>query len=250
MPTLLGMAVRTGTLGVVAALLTGALLCGACGADGQAGRDEPSPVAASSTVPDPTRSPSQTPTESPTPEPLTPEQQWTVHYTEDESAYVAAVAAALALKPRRVQGLSGALRSCALLAAEKKLDRRTGVLAAAFGLPAAPSYAQAVAVLDATVTTVCPEFTSFHEAQTAQRAEELEAEARRQRRAARKERQKAREKARQEAAAQEAAEQAAQHVHYANCSAVEAAGAAPIHVGDPGYSRDLDRDGDGVACEQ
>jgi hypothetical protein len=38
-------------------------------------------------------------------------------------------------------------------------------------------------------------------------------------------------------------------VYYANCSAVRAAGAAPLHSGDPGYSRKLDRDGDGVACE-
>ena len=36
---------------------------------------------------------------------------------------------------------------------------------------------------------------------------------------------------------------------YANCAAVRAAGAAPIRVGQPGYSRTLDRDGDGVACE-
>jgi hypothetical protein len=36
---------------------------------------------------------------------------------------------------------------------------------------------------------------------------------------------------------------------YQNCAAVRAAGAAPIHVGDPGYSRKLDRDGDGVGCE-
>ncbi|MGW0315497.1 excalibur calcium-binding domain-containing protein [Streptomyces flavidovirens] len=36
---------------------------------------------------------------------------------------------------------------------------------------------------------------------------------------------------------------------YANCAAVRAAGAAPIRVGDPGYGRHLDRDGDGVACE-
>lgn len=36
---------------------------------------------------------------------------------------------------------------------------------------------------------------------------------------------------------------------YANCDAVRAAGAAPIRTGDPGYSRKLDRDGDGVACE-
>ncbi|WP_200922375.1 excalibur calcium-binding domain-containing protein [Sphingomonas sp. Leaf17] len=36
---------------------------------------------------------------------------------------------------------------------------------------------------------------------------------------------------------------------YANCSAVRAAGAAPIREGQAGYSRRLDRDGDGVACE-
>ncbi|WP_345800310.1 DUF1524 domain-containing protein [Microbacterium sp. AZCO] len=36
---------------------------------------------------------------------------------------------------------------------------------------------------------------------------------------------------------------------YQNCDAVRAAGAAPIHVGDPGYSRKLDRDGDGTGCE-
>ncbi|MEV5592939.1 excalibur calcium-binding domain-containing protein [Streptomyces sp. NPDC052496] len=38
-------------------------------------------------------------------------------------------------------------------------------------------------------------------------------------------------------------------VRYANCAAVRAAGAAPLHAGDPGYGRHLDRDGDGVACE-
>jgi hypothetical protein len=38
-------------------------------------------------------------------------------------------------------------------------------------------------------------------------------------------------------------------VYYANCDAVRAAGAAPIHAGEPGYSRKLDRDGDGIACE-
>ena len=38
-------------------------------------------------------------------------------------------------------------------------------------------------------------------------------------------------------------------VYYENCTAVRAAGAAPLHAGEPGYSRKLDRDGDGVACE-
>lgn len=36
--------------------------------------------------------------------------------------------------------------------------------------------------------------------------------------------------------------------YYENCAAVRAAGAAPIRVGDPGYSRKLDRDGDGEGC--
>ena len=38
-------------------------------------------------------------------------------------------------------------------------------------------------------------------------------------------------------------------VYYANCDAVHAAGAAPIHRGDPGYASKLDRDGDGIGCE-
>lgn len=37
--------------------------------------------------------------------------------------------------------------------------------------------------------------------------------------------------------------------YYPNCSAARAAGAAPILRGEPGYSRRLDRDGDGRACE-
>ena len=38
-------------------------------------------------------------------------------------------------------------------------------------------------------------------------------------------------------------------VYYQNCSAARAAGAAPILRGEPGYSRKLDRDNDGIACE-
>lgn len=37
--------------------------------------------------------------------------------------------------------------------------------------------------------------------------------------------------------------------YYANCAAARAAGAAPVSRGDPGYSRKLDRDNDGVGCE-
>lgn len=39
-------------------------------------------------------------------------------------------------------------------------------------------------------------------------------------------------------------------VYYANCREAKAAGAAPLRRGDPGYRSDLDRDGDGVACER
>lgn len=36
-------------------------------------------------------------------------------------------------------------------------------------------------------------------------------------------------------------------VYYPSCAAARAAGAAPLHAGEPGYRRGLDRDGDGVA---
>lgn len=36
---------------------------------------------------------------------------------------------------------------------------------------------------------------------------------------------------------------------FANCSAARVAGAAPVRVGEPGYGRHLDRDGDGIGCE-
>ncbi|MGW4893903.1 excalibur calcium-binding domain-containing protein [Kitasatospora sp. NPDC004240] len=39
-------------------------------------------------------------------------------------------------------------------------------------------------------------------------------------------------------------------VYFKNCDEAKAAGAAPLHRGDPGYRSALDRDGDGVACER
>ena len=36
---------------------------------------------------------------------------------------------------------------------------------------------------------------------------------------------------------------------FRNCSEARAAGAAPVRRGDPGYSKKLDRDGDGIGCE-
>jgi endonuclease YncB( thermonuclease family) len=37
--------------------------------------------------------------------------------------------------------------------------------------------------------------------------------------------------------------------YYGDCDAARAAGAAPIRVGQPGYRKGLDRDGDGTACD-
>lgn len=55
--------------------------------------------------------------------------------------------------------------------------------------------------------------------------------------------------AQQPAAAPEPAPAPSTSAYYPNCAAARAAGASPLYAGDPGYSSDLDRDGDGVACE-
>lgn len=38
-------------------------------------------------------------------------------------------------------------------------------------------------------------------------------------------------------------------VYYENCSEARADGAESIREGEPGYREELDRDGDGIACE-
>jgi hypothetical protein len=38
-------------------------------------------------------------------------------------------------------------------------------------------------------------------------------------------------------------------VRYNDCAEVRAAGKAPLHQSQPGYTRNLDRDGDGTACQ-
>jgi hypothetical protein len=43
--------------------------------------------------------------------------------------------------------------------------------------------------------------------------------------------------------------QAPASAYYGSCAEARAAGAAPLHVGEPGYRSGLDRDDDGVACE-
>ena len=56
--------------------------------------------------------------------------------------------------------------------------------------------------------------------------------------------------AQQQAPAQPVQQAPAQSdVYYKNCAEARAAGAAPLHRGEPGYRLGLDSDGDGVACE-
>jgi Excalibur calcium-binding domain len=38
--------------------------------------------------------------------------------------------------------------------------------------------------------------------------------------------------------------------YFRSCTEAKAAGAAPLHVGEPGYRSGLDGDGDGVACQR
>ena len=49
--------------------------------------------------------------------------------------------------------------------------------------------------------------------------------------------------------AEEQARQPAPADRFENCDAVRAAGADPIHRGEPGWHEELDSDGDGVGCE-
>lgn len=65
-------------------------------------------------------------------------------------------------------------------------------------------------------------------------------------------RKEAEEKAQAEAEAQAQAQQQqqSQTVYFKNCTEARAAGAAPVYQGQPGYAKHLDRDGDGVGCDQ
>ncbi|MGG3624545.1 excalibur calcium-binding domain-containing protein [Bacillus gobiensis] len=60
----------------------------------------------------------------------------------------------------------------------------------------------------------------------------------------------AEEKRKQEEETRLAEEQEQQtNVYYKNCTQAKEANAAPIHKGEPGYAKHLDKDGDGVGCD-
>ncbi|QGQ44759.1 excalibur calcium-binding domain-containing protein [Metabacillus sediminilitoris] len=83
-----------------------------------------------------------------------------------------------------------------------------------------------------------------------QRKQEEEARLAEEQRKQEEEARLAEEQRKQEEEARLAEEQEQQtNVFYKNCSQAKAAGAAPIHKGEPGYAKHLDRDGDGVGCD-
>lgn len=59
----------------------------------------------------------------------------------------------------------------------------------------------------------------------------------------------AEEQRKQEEAARAQKEQTT-NVYYKNCTQAREAGAAPVHQGEPGYGKHLDRDGDGIGCDR
>lgn len=97
------------------------------------------------------------------------------------------------------------------------------------------------------------------EAKRAEEARKAQEEAQKQREEAARRAEQARQEAQQREAQRRAAANSNSgsgsggssggYVFYKNCTAVRAAGKAPLHRGEPGYSSHLDRDGDGVACE-
>lgn len=136
-----------------------------------------------------------------------------------------------------------ALATCDEIAAGKPLAKR--LTSAGVRWSANPD--QALVVLSVVANQVCPDNAAIHIEQVeTKRKADAQAARRMAFAAARKAERERRAAERRELLAQ----QQVQNVYYGNCSDVEAAGAAPIYAGDPGYSRDLDRDGDGVACEQ
>ncbi|BFI99754.1 MULTISPECIES: excalibur calcium-binding domain-containing protein [Priestia] len=62
--------------------------------------------------------------------------------------------------------------------------------------------------------------------------------------------QKQKEQVEADQAAQAQQQQQTQTVFYKNCTEARAAGAVPVYQGQPGYAKHLDRDGDGVGCDQ
>ena len=163
---------------------------------------------------------------------------WANHYEDRNKRIQKALTRRLPAYQQPMEAVNESLASCDEIADGRPLAKR--VKNAATRWSASPD--QAIVVLTVVAENVCPDVAKTHTKQVEQkRKADARAAARRRAAAA---------KAERERQAQLAQQQQSQQAYYANCTEVEAAGAAPIYTGDPGYSGDLDRDGDGVACEQ
>ena len=176
--------------------------------------------------------------------PFSDEEMWAVNYEESQEAYAGEVAAALGVVKVRKLASEVPLGSCGLLKKDLPIGARTSATAQAISVRRPPTAAQVFDVISAATTYVCPEMAKRHATQVSVYTRAArQADLRKQRQAEARERREAR----QQAAANQPPSPV--DVYYANCTEVENAGAAPIDAGQLGYSRDLDRDGDGVACE-
>lgn len=163
---------------------------------------------------------------------------WVDNYDDRNKRIQKALTRRLPAYRQPMDAVNESLATCDEIADGRPLAKR--VKNAATRWSASPD--QAIVVLTVVAENVCPDVAKTHAKQVEQkRKADARAAARRRAAAA---------KAERERQAQLAQQQQSQQVYYANCTEVEAAGAAPIYTSDPGYSRDLDRDGDGVACEQ
>ncbi|WP_423920572.1 excalibur calcium-binding domain-containing protein [Frigoribacterium sp. 2-23] len=145
----------------------------------------------------------------------------------------ASASASSAAKAKAEEKKRAAEKAAAEVAAQKKADEEAAAAAAA---AQAQAEAEAAAAAQAEADRVA--------AEQAAAAAAAAAAAEAQRAADQAEAQRAADQA-----ARAAAPAAPSSTYYKNCDAVRAAGKAPIYVGQPGYAKHLDRDGDGIGCE-
>lgn len=237
---------RTGWLTIVGPVAAAVVLAAVIGVGAALEDDEPAPDDSAQSSRESSNEPEVAESEVPDeePAPLSEKEMWAVNYQESQEAYADEVAAALGVGKVRKLTSEVPLGSCELLKKDLPIGARTSATAQALTVRRPPTAAQVFGVIAAATTYVCPDLAKRHATQvSAYTRAARQAELREQRKAEARDRRKAR----RQAAANQPPPPV--DVSYANCTEVRNAGAAPISIGQPGYSRDLDGDGDGVACE-
>lgn len=179
------------------------------------------------------------------PEELSQSDQWRVNYEASEQNIRKALSRQLPAYMFPMDNGTQAIATCNQLVKESPLKKRVS----SAGTRWSGDANQSVVIIAVVAESVCPEVAQVHTTQVVAKRKADARVAAEKAAAAERARVAAAKKAERERAAALAAQQQAAQVYYENCTAVENAGAAPIYSGDPGYSTDLDRDGDGVACE-